>query len=150
MTNKEWFKQAKYGMMIHFGLYSLLGGEWKGRRTLSNAEWLQNRLRIPNSDYAQLTRIFNPTFFNAEDWVLTAKEPGMDYLVATSKHYEGYCLFQSDCDDFNCTDGIPFGREILAQNGDLCLIWCDTPAAVTAVNILRKNAPAIIAEVTLC
>ena len=65
MTNKEWFPQAKLGMMIHFGLYSLLAGEWKGKRTPGNAEWLQNYLAIPNRDYAPLAKIFNPIYFNA-------------------------------------------------------------------------------------
>ena len=120
MTNKEWFKQAKYGMMIHFGLYSLLGGEWKGKRTPGNAEWLQNYIGIPNSEYSQLTKVFNPIYFNAEEWVTTAKEAGMEYMVVTSKHHEGFCLFQSDYDDFNCVDGTPFGRDIIGELAEAC------------------------------
>ena len=120
MTNKEWFPQAKFGMMIHFGLYSLLGGEWKGQRTPGNAEWLQNYLAIPGSEYSQLTRIFNPIYFNAEEWVTTAKEAGMEYFVVTSKHHEGFALFRSEYDDFNCCTGTPFGRDIIAELGEAC------------------------------
>ena len=67
MNNKEWFKQAGFGMMVHFGLYSLLGGEWKGKRTMDIAEWIQSHYRIPNAEYEQLAKIFNPICFNAEE-----------------------------------------------------------------------------------
>jgi len=79
MTNKAWFAQAKYGMMIHFGLYSLLAGQWRGQRNTGCAEWIQNFLAIPNAEYSQLAKAFNPIYFNAEEWVTTAKEAGMDY-----------------------------------------------------------------------
>ena len=120
MTNKEWFAQAKYGMMIHFGLYSLLAGEWKGQRTGGNAEWLQNFIGIPNAEYSQLAKIFNPIYFNAEEWVTTAKDAGMEYMVVTSKHHEGFALFRSEYDDFNCVTGSPFGRDIIAELAEAC------------------------------
>ena len=82
MTNKEWFKEAKFGMMVHFGLYSLLGGEYKGRRTDQIAEWAQSYFRIPNKEYHRLAEIFNPIYFNAEEWVKTAKDAGANVLVA--------------------------------------------------------------------
>lgn len=120
MTNKEWFAQAKYGMMIHFGLYSILGGEWRGQRVETASEWIQNTLAIPNAEYSQLTKLFNPAYFNAEEWVTAAKEAGMEYMVVTSKHHDGFCLFQSEYDDFNAVNGTPFGRDIIAELAEAC------------------------------
>ncbi len=120
MTNKEWFAGAKFGMMIHFGLYSLLGGEWKGKRIPTIGEWIQPYYRIPRVEYEQLTRAFNPIFFNAEEWVLTAKRAGMQYMVVTSKHHEGFALFDSEWDNYNVVKGTPFGRDIIAELGEAC------------------------------
>ena len=120
MTNKEWFKEAGFGMMIHFGLYSIPAGEWKGRRTSQIGEWLQAYYRIPNAEYSELAKVFNPIMFNAEEWVLTAKAAGMKYLVVTSKHHEGFALFKSEWDNFNSADGTPFGRDIIAELAEAC------------------------------
>ncbi|MBQ8508918.1 MAG: alpha-L-fucosidase [Clostridia bacterium] len=120
MTNKEWFPTAKFGLMIHFGLYSIPAGEWKGKRTNQIGEWLQAYYRIPNAEYSQLATVFNPILFNAEEWVLTAKEAGMQYMVVTSKHHEGFALFQSEWDNFNSADGTPFGRDIIAELAEAC------------------------------
>ena len=120
MNNKEWFRQAKFGMMIHFGLYSILAGEWKGKRMKGIGEWVQAHNRIPIAEYSQLAKIFNPVFFNAEEWVKTAKEAGMEYFVITSKHHEGFALFDSEYDDYNVVKGTPFGRDIIAELGEAC------------------------------
>ena len=77
MDYKTWFKQAKYGMMIHFGLYALPAGEWKGARMPCIGEWAQSYFRIPRAEYAELAKVFNPILFNADEWVTTAKEAGM-------------------------------------------------------------------------
>ena len=66
MDMRKWFKEAQYGMMVHWGLYSLLAGEWRGKRSNSYAEWIQTCLRIPNADYERLASAFNPIYFNAE------------------------------------------------------------------------------------
>ena len=120
MDNKAWFREAGFGMMIHFGLYSLLGGEWKGQRMEYIGEWIQSRFRIPNAEYGRLAKAFNPLYFSAEEWVLAAKAAGMKYIVVTSKHHEGFALFRSEWDDFNVVDGTPFGRDILAELADAC------------------------------
>ncbi|MBQ8576879.1 MAG: alpha-L-fucosidase [Clostridia bacterium] len=120
MDNKTWFKNAKYGMMIHWGLYSLPAGEWRGERMEYIGEWLQSRFRIPNAEYGQLARIFNPILFNAEEWVRLAKDAGMEYLVFTSKHHEGFAMFHSEYDSFNIVDGSPFGRDVLAELAEAC------------------------------
>ena len=120
MNNKEWFRQAKFGMMIHFGLYSILAGEWKGKRMDDIGEWAQAHFRIPNAEYAQLAKVFNPIYFNAEEWVKIAKDAGMQYFVITSKHHDGFCLFDSEYDDWNVVKATPFGRDIIAEIGEAC------------------------------
>ena len=120
MDNRTWFKEAKFGMMIHFGLYSIPAGEWKGQRTSQIGEWLQAYYRIPNAEYGQLAKVFNPIFFSAEEWVRTAKEAGMQYIVVTSKHHDGFALFKSEWDTYNSVDGTPFGRDIIAEIGEAC------------------------------
>ena len=68
MDNKKWFKEAQFGMMIHWGLYTLPAGEWKGKRMTGIGEWIQQYYRIPNAEYHELAKAFNPVLFNAEDW----------------------------------------------------------------------------------
>ena len=120
MDNKKWFKQAKFGMMIHWGLYSIIGGEWRGERMNVIGEWAQSYFRIPNEEYCKLANVFNPILFDAEEWVLAAKSAGMEYMVVTSKHHEGFCLFDSEYDDFNAVKGTPFGRDIIAELAEAC------------------------------
>lgn len=120
MNNKQWFKEAEFGMMIHFGLYSLLGGEWKGKRMPGIAEWAQSYFRIPNKEYHKLTKAFNPIYFNADEWVRLAKAAGMKYIVMTSKHHEGFALYKSDVSDFNVVDATPFNRDIIGEMAEAC------------------------------
>ena len=121
MTNKEWFREAKYGMMIHFGLYSLLAGEWKGKRMGSTiGEWIQAYFRIPNKEYEKLASAFNPIYFNADEWVDIAIESGMKYMVMTSKHHEGFALYHSKVDKFNVVDATPFKRDIVGELANAC------------------------------
>ena len=79
MDNREWFKQAKYGMMAHWGLYSVLAGEYKGKIVHPYAEWSQSFYRIPNAEYGALAQAFNPLYFNADEWIRLAKRCGMDF-----------------------------------------------------------------------
>ena len=120
MNNKEWFKEAQFGMMVHFGLYSLLGGEYKGQRMDCIAEWAQSYFKIPNEEYHLLAKAFNPVYFNAEDWIKLCKEAGMKYFVITSKHHEGFALFKSYADKFNVVDATPFGRDIIGEIAEAC------------------------------
>lgn len=120
MTNKEWFKQAKFGMMIHWGLYSLPAGEWRGKRMVDIGEWAQAYFRIPNAEYHKLASIFNPILYNAEEWVKLAKDAGMQYMVFTSKHHEGFAMYHSKVSKFNIVDATPFGRDVLAELAEAC------------------------------
>ena len=118
MDMKQWFKEAQYGMMVHWGLYSLLGGEYKDRYSGVYAEWIQAHLAIPNAEYGKLTKAFNPVFFDAEEWVKLAKDCGMKYFVVTSKHHDGFAMFHSKVDKYNVVDATPFGRDVVAEIGE--------------------------------
>ena len=120
MDMKKWFKEAKYGMMIHWGLYSVLGGEWKNHYSEAYAEWIQATLAIPNAEYAKLANVFNPIYFNAEDWVKFAKGCGMQYMVLTSKHHDGFAMFRSKVDPYNIFDATPFKRDVVAELAEAC------------------------------
>jgi len=120
MTNKEWFPTAKFGMMIHFGLYALIAGEWKGQRMGYIGEWAQSYFRIPNAEYEQLAKAFNPICFDAEEWVLAAKSAGMEYMVVTSKHHDGFTLFDTEWDGWSITKASPFGRDLIAELAEAC------------------------------
>lgn len=120
VNNREWFKNAEYGMMAHWGLYSLLAGEWKGKRTNEYAEWIQSFGAIPNAEYEKLASAFNPVLFDADEWIRLAKECGMEYFVFTSKHHDGFAMFKSYADPFNVVDASPFGRDIVAELGEAC------------------------------
>ena len=115
-----WFSEAQYGMFIHFGLFSHLGGEWKGDPVPWYSEWLQATKQIPREEYATIIKEFNPQKFDADFIVRTAKEAGMKYLVITSKHHEGFCLWDSKYTQFD-VGSTPFkGRDILAELGKAC------------------------------
>ena len=115
-----WFAQAKYGMMAHFGLYSLLGGEYRGKRVRNYAEWIQSDMAIPNREYEALAKIFNPIYFNADRWVKLAKDAGMQYLVFTAKHHDGFAMFRSLADPYNVVDATPYGKDIVGQLAESC------------------------------
>ena len=119
---KKWFAEAQYGMMVHWGLYSLLGGEWKGKRMAPQyiAEWIQQYYRIPNAEYAKLAAAFNPVFFDAEEWVKLARDAGMKYLVFTSKHHEGFAMYRSKVSKFNVVDATPFRRDVVGELAEAC------------------------------
>lgn len=119
-SRMEWFAEAKYGMFIHFGLYSHLGGEWKGEPVPFYAEWLQASKKVPREEYATVIKEFNPEKFDADFIVLTAKKAGMNYIVITSKHHDGFCLWNSKYTEFD-VGSTPFkNRDILAELAKAC------------------------------
>lgn len=120
MNTKEWFKNAKFGMMIHWGLYSLLAGEYKGRRMDTIGEWAQSHFQIPNNEYHKLAKVFNPIYFDADEWVRLAQDAGMNYMVMTSKHHDGFAMYKSDADHFNICDATPFKRDVVAELAESC------------------------------
>src|SRR5262245_39758806 len=115
-----WFKQAKYGMFIHWGLYAVPAGEWKGQQIAGIGEWIMNRAKIPVEEYEQLAPQFNPTKFDADEFVRVAKDAGMKYIVITSKHHDGFAMFGSQASKYNIVDATPFKRDPLKELSAAC------------------------------
>ena len=115
----EWFK-GKNGLMMHWGLYALLGGEYRGQKSCHYAEWIQSYSRIPIAEYGNLANIFNPIYFDAEEYVKLCKDCGMDYLVFVSKHHDGFAMFRSKCDPYNIVDATPYKKDVVEQLANAC------------------------------
>jgi alpha-L-fucosidase len=113
-----WWREARFGLFIHWGLYAVPAGEWEGET--SHAEWILTTAQIPVQEYEKYALQFNPERFDANEWVKTAKEAGMKYIVITSKHHDGFCLFDSKMTDYDVVDATPFGRDILKELADEC------------------------------
>ena len=120
MDNRTWFKEAGYGMMAHWGLYSLLAGEYRGRRVQDYAEWIQSYMAIPNDEYSELARRFDPMYYNADEWISLAKDAGMKYFVFISKHHDGFAMFRSKADAYNVVDATPFKRDVVEELANAC------------------------------
>ena len=115
-TKQQWFKDAKYGLFIHWGLYCLLAGEYKGMKTDRIAEWIENDLNIPVEEYRELAKQFNPDKFDADAFVKRARDEwGMQYIVLTAKHHEGFAMYDSKVSDYNVVKATPYGKDVLKQ-----------------------------------
>lgn len=114
----QWWKDAKFGMFIHWGIYSVPAGKWGDNTTYG--EWIMHQAKIPRAEYAALAGKFNPTQFNADEWVRLAKDAGQRYMVITSKHHDGFAMFGSKADPYNIVDATPFKRDILKELADAC------------------------------
>ena len=109
----KWWREARFGMFIHWGLYAVPAGVWKGERVKGLGEWIMNDAPIPRDEYAQLARRFNPTQFNADEWVRIAKDAGMKYIIITSKHHDGFANFDSKVSDYDIVDATPYHRDAI-------------------------------------
>ena len=115
------WRNATFGMFIHWGAYSLLGGVWKGQAVPGYAEHIFRSRRIPLEEYKEeVIRKFNPTEFDAEEWVRIAKEAGMKYMVITAKHHDGFAMWPSKVTDYNIHDMTPFKRDPMRELRDAC------------------------------
>lgn len=115
----EWWKEARFGMFIHWGLYSVAAGEWNGKPVGGIGEWIMNSAKIRPSDYEPLQKQFNPVKFDAKEWVRIAKDAGMKYIVITSKHHDGFGLWDSKLTDWDIA-GTPYKKDLLKQLADEC------------------------------
>ncbi len=115
-----WFHEAKYGLFIHWGLYAIPAGEWKGRRIPGIGEWIMNRAQIPVKEYEQLATQFNPVKFDADEWVQLAQDAGMKYIVITAKHHDGFALYDSKVSKYDIVDATPFKRDVLKELAAAC------------------------------
>ena len=107
---RKWFEEAKFGLFIHWGVYSVLG----------DGEWVMNNQNISIKEYERLPGFFNPIEFDADEWVKMAKEAGMKYITITSRHHDGFSMFDSAASDYNIVDKTPYGKDVLKMLSDAC------------------------------
>ena len=115
----DWFRDAKFGMFIHWGIYTELAGMY-GDKT-DGGEWMMHSKQIPISEYSALAGQFNPVRFDADDWMSLAAEAGQRYLVVTAKHHDGFAMYGSKVSGYNIVDATPYGRDVLQELHDACL-----------------------------
>src|SRR5499427_7213319 len=116
----KWWREARFGMFIHWGVYSVPAGTYKGKRIGGIGEWIMNTGKIPVAEYREYAKEFNPVKFNADEWVRLAKQAGMKYIVITSKHHDGFAMFDSTASDWNIVKASPFGRDPLKELAAAC------------------------------
>jgi alpha-L-fucosidase len=124
----KWWHDARFGMFIHWGVYSVPAGEYQGKVYHGLGEWLMNDAKIPVSEYEKFARQFNPVKFDAAEWIRIAKDAGMKYIVITSKHHDGFAIWGSKVSKYNVVDFAPYGKDVLKALADECakqgIIFC--------------------------
>ena len=110
LVARQWFQDAKFGLFVHWGVYSVLG----------NGEWVMHRQKITKKDYQKLPAFFNPTAFNAKEWVAMAKAAGMKYITITSRHHDGFSMFDTKQSDWNIVQRTPYKKDPLKLLADEC------------------------------
>ncbi|MFO7901317.1 MAG: alpha-L-fucosidase [Planctomycetota bacterium] len=116
----QWWRDARFGMFIHWGLYAIPAGTWEGERIGGIGEWIMDRANIPVEEYEKLAAQFNPVEFDAAQWVRIAKNAGMRYMVITSKHHDGFCLFDSKVTEYDMVDATPYQKDVLEALSEEC------------------------------
>jgi alpha-L-fucosidase len=116
----KWWREARFGMFIHWGVYAVAAGEWKGQNVHTAGEWIMNGADIPVAEYERLAKQFNPVRYDPAEWVRIAKDAGMKYIVITAKHHDGFCLFDTHATDWDVVDATPYGRDLLKPLADEC------------------------------
>ena len=119
-SRMQWWRDATFGMFIHWGAYAVPAGEYKGKVVNGVAEWIMHTGNIPIPEYEKFVRQFNPVQFDAKEWVRIAKDAGMKYIVITSKHHDGFSLWDSKVSTYDIMDASPFKRDILKELSDAC------------------------------
>ena len=116
LENREWFQDAKFGLFVHWGVYSIMAGG--GDQGI--AEWIMERKNIPIVQYEKLPGFFNPTQFDPAEWVSMVKKAGMRYITITSKHHDGFAMFDSKISDYNIVDATPYGKDVIGRLKEEC------------------------------
>jgi len=119
-SKMAWWREAKFGMFVHWGIYSVVGGQYKGQKLPNSAEWMMNKGEVPIVEYEKYAAQFNPTEFDATEFVARAKRAGMKYLVITAKHHDGFSMFGSKATPYNVVDATPFKRDIMKELAVAC------------------------------
>jgi alpha-L-fucosidase len=116
----QWWRDARFGMFIHWGDYAQLAGTYKGRHIDGIGEWIMNFAKIPVAEYQQYAKQFNPVKYNPDEWVKTAKEAGMKYIVITAKHHDGFAMFKTAASKWNIVDATPYAKDVLKPLAAAC------------------------------
>jgi len=116
----KWWHDARFGMFIHWGVYSIPAGQYKGVEVPGIGEWIMSKAKIPIEEYESFAREFNPLKFNAKEWVRIAKDAGMKYIVITSKHHDGFAMWDSKVSKYNIVDFAPYGKDVLKALSKEC------------------------------
>jgi alpha-L-fucosidase len=116
----KWWHDARFGMFIHWGVYSVPAGKYNGQEINGIGEWIMNTAKIPIPDYEKFAKQFNPVQFDAAEWVRIAKDAGMKYIVITSKHHDGFAMWGSKVSKYSIVDYAPYGKDVLKMLSDEC------------------------------
>jgi len=116
----QWWREARFGMFIHWGVYAVPAGFYDGHPVNRIGEWIMNRGKIPVAEYQQFAKEFNPVKYDAEAWVKMAKDAGMKYIVITAKHHDGFALFKTSASKWNMVDATPYGKDLLKPLAEAC------------------------------
>ncbi len=117
----KWWREARFGMFIHFGTYAQWGGLYHGhKQARGGAEWIMNRAKIPVQEYRDTAKNFNPIHYDADFWVRMAKEAGMKYLIITSKHHDGFALFNTGASQWNALQASKYGKDLIKPLAEAC------------------------------
>lgn len=119
-SRMAWWRQARFGMFIHWGVYSVPAGTYNGKQIDGIGEWIMLRGKIPVAEYKAYAKQFNPVKYDPDSWVRLAKEAGMKYIVITSKHHDGFALFDSKVTDWDIVDATPYGKDLLKPLAEAC------------------------------
>ena len=117
-SRMEWWREARFGMFIHWGLYAVPAGEYNGIRSHRIGEWIMEWANIPRAEYEKFAPQFNPVKFDAKEWVRIAKDAGMKYIVITSKHHDGFSLYDSKVSEYDIVDATPYKKDLMRALAD--------------------------------
>ena len=116
----KWWREARFGMFIHWGVYAVPAGTHNGQRINRIGEWIMNRGKIPVADYKAYAKQFNPVKYDPDAWVKMAKDAGMKYIVITAKHHDGFALFDSKATTWDMVDATPYGKDLIKPLAEAC------------------------------
>ena len=116
----KWWREARFGMFIHWGVYAVPAGTHNGQRINRIGEWIMNRGKIPVADYTAYAKRFNPVKYDPDAWVKMAKDAGMKYIVITAKHHDGFALFDSKVTTWDMVDATPYGKDLIKPLAEAC------------------------------
>ena len=115
-----WWRDARFGMFIHWGVYSVPAGFYQDKPVKGIGEWIMNKGKIPMAEYQKFAKEFNPVKYDADAWVLAAKDAGMKYIVITTKHHDGFTLFDTKVNGWSVVKATPYGKDLIKPLADAC------------------------------